>query len=181
MGDSPDPRENLTAALVRDYDDEQLVLWIHALQDREEELEAEVERLEAQNAALRGNPTSTVQVRSLGIAWPTGDLFNELVEARAEVERLRRELDALQIAHNLLAESYARVQKRVPDPDDLRLIEELSEVAHNAYEAAAAEQGWVTNPRSRVPWEEVPDANRATTRAAIRAVLARLRATLGGS
>jgi uncharacterized protein YlxW (UPF0749 family) len=47
MGDSPDPRENLTAALVRDYDDEQLVLWIHALQDREEELEAEVERLEA--------------------------------------------------------------------------------------------------------------------------------------
>jgi uncharacterized small protein (DUF1192 family) len=89
---------------------------------RIEALETEVERLEAQNAALRGNPTSTVQVRSLGIAWPTGDLFNELVEARAEVERLRRELDALQIAHNLLAESYARVQKRIPDPDDLRAV-----------------------------------------------------------
>jgi hypothetical protein len=46
MSDSPDPRENLTAALVRDYDDEQLVLWIHALQDREEELEAKVKELE---------------------------------------------------------------------------------------------------------------------------------------
>jgi hypothetical protein len=46
MSDPPDPRENLTAALVRDYDDEQLVLWIHALQDREEELEAKVKELE---------------------------------------------------------------------------------------------------------------------------------------
>jgi hypothetical protein len=54
MGDSPDPRENLTAALVRDYDDEQLVLWIHALQDREEELEAKVERLTAIVIAANG-------------------------------------------------------------------------------------------------------------------------------
>ena len=47
MSDSPIERENLTAALVREYDDEQLVEWIHALQDHGKEQEAEVERLRA--------------------------------------------------------------------------------------------------------------------------------------
>ena len=45
MSDSPVERENLTAALVRDLDDEALVVWIHALQDHGEAMEAEVERL----------------------------------------------------------------------------------------------------------------------------------------
>ena len=47
MSDSPIERENLTAALVREYDDEALVVWIHLLQDHGEEQEAEVERLRA--------------------------------------------------------------------------------------------------------------------------------------
>jgi len=54
MSDGPIEREALTAALVRDYDDEQIVLWIHALQDREEELEAEVERNQATIDGLLG-------------------------------------------------------------------------------------------------------------------------------
>lgn len=51
-------------------------------------------------------------------------------------------------------------------------IEQLAEVAHDAYEAAAAGSGWQTQAASRKPWAEVPDANREATRAMIRAVLA---------
>ena len=51
MSDSPIERENLTAALVREYDDEALVEWIHALQDHGEAMEAEVERLREALAA----------------------------------------------------------------------------------------------------------------------------------
>lgn len=49
-------------------------------------------------------------------------------------------------------------------------LEHLCEVSHNAYEAAAINAGWETNPRSRVPWAEVPEANKATMRASIDAV-----------
>ena len=52
MSDGPVERENLTAALVRDLDDEALVEWIHALQDREEELEARVADLQEERAGL---------------------------------------------------------------------------------------------------------------------------------
>ena len=51
MSDSPVERENRTAELVREYDDGALVVWIHALQDHGEALEAEVERLREALAA----------------------------------------------------------------------------------------------------------------------------------
>lgn len=35
---------------------------------------------------------------------------------------------------------------------------------HDAYEAAAAQQGWKTQEASRKPWSEVPEANKATMR-----------------
>jgi hypothetical protein len=39
--------------------------------------------------------------------------------------------------------------------------EELARKMHDAYEAAAPKHGWVTQERSRKPWEEVPEGNRA--------------------
>jgi chromosome segregation ATPase len=105
MSDSPDPRENLTAALVRDYDDEQLVLWIHALQDREEELEAEVERLERYLFAARAQVNELeVQQRQADrerevfltevgrLAHALAAMEGQCDEARAEAERLREAL-----------------------------------------------------------------------------------------
>lgn len=55
-------------------------------------------------------------------------------------------------------------------PDDVD-VEAACEVMHDAYEAAAAGAGWETNPESRKPWAEVPEANKETMRAAVRALL----------
>lgn len=50
-------------------------------------------------------------------------------------------------------------------------VEEACRVMHDAYEAAAAQEGWETQERSRKPWEDVPEANKATMRAAVTALL----------
>jgi len=42
---------------------------------------------------------------------------------------------------------------------------------HDAYEAAAERHGWSTQARSRKPWADVPEANKATMREAVAAVL----------
>lgn len=51
------------------------------------------------------------------------------------------------------------------------LVERLCLTMHNAYEEAAVREGWQTQERSRKPWAEVPDANKATMRVAVRAML----------
>lgn len=53
-------------------------------------------------------------------------------------------------------------------------VDELCEVMHDAYEKAAAGAGWVTNPASRKPWADVPEANKQTMRVAVQALLDRL-------
>lgn len=50
-------------------------------------------------------------------------------------------------------------------------VELACEVMHDAYEAAAVDAGWETQKRSRKPWSDVPEANKATMRAAVRALL----------
>lgn len=62
-------------------------------------------------------------------------------------------------------------QNNVPTPDDDGLVEALCEVQHDAYERAADEFGWATNPESRKPWADVPESNKETMRASMRAVL----------
>ena len=47
------------------------------------------------------------------------------------------------------------------------LLEQLCEEMHDRYEKAATGAGWETNPESRKPWSGVPEANKATMRAAI--------------
>ena len=51
------------------------------------------------------------------------------------------------------------------------VIEQAAEVMHDAYEDAAKAEGWETQERSRKPWSDVPEANKATMRAAVRAVV----------
>lgn len=55
--------------------------------------------------------------------------------------------------------------------DTTDTIERACEVMHDAYEAAAVTAGWQTQERSRVPWSEVPEANKVTMRAAVAALL----------
>jgi hypothetical protein len=50
-------------------------------------------------------------------------------------------------------------------------IEQACEVMHDAYEAAAVTAGWETQHRSRKPWADVPEANKATMRVAVTALL----------
>ncbi|UUW88371.1 hypothetical protein [Pimelobacter simplex] len=50
-------------------------------------------------------------------------------------------------------------------------IDQLCEIFHDAYEAEALSAGWETNPRSRVPWGDVPEPNKQCMRAAVRAFL----------
>jgi hypothetical protein len=51
------------------------------------------------------------------------------------------------------------------------LIERLCEIMHDAYEEAAVSTGWETQARSRKPWTLVPEANKATMRIAVKAIL----------
>lgn len=48
-------------------------------------------------------------------------------------------------------------------------VEAACEAMHDAYEDAAVRHGWATQERSRKPWSEVPEANKATMRDAVRA------------
>lgn len=50
-------------------------------------------------------------------------------------------------------------------------VDDLCRVMHDAYESAATAEGWETQRRSRVPWEDVPEANQRTMRAAVTALL----------
>lgn len=50
-------------------------------------------------------------------------------------------------------------------------VEACCVVLHDAYEAAAVQAGWSTQAASRKPWAEVPEANKATMRAAVAALL----------
>jgi len=50
-------------------------------------------------------------------------------------------------------------------------IEEACEIMHDAYEIAAVGAGWETQEASRKPWADVPEANKATMRAAVGALL----------
>ena len=50
-------------------------------------------------------------------------------------------------------------------------IERYCEIMHDAYEKAAVGAGWETQQASRKPWADVPEANKETMRAAVRALL----------
>lgn len=57
------------------------------------------------------------------------------------------------------------------DPRVVTEVERACEVMHDAYERAAVGAGWETQTASRKPWADVPEANKATMRAAVGALL----------
>lgn len=59
-----------------------------------------------------------------------------------------------------------------PTPKPIRLMEHLIERCPPGTIADPFEAGWDTQQRSRVPWVDVPEANKAAMRAAVRALLA---------
>lgn len=50
-------------------------------------------------------------------------------------------------------------------------VEDACRIMHDAYEDAAKGAGWETQAASRVPWDDVPEANKVTMRAAVTALL----------
>lgn len=50
-------------------------------------------------------------------------------------------------------------------------VEYLAEIMHYAYEAEAACAGWATHHLCRVPWSQVPEANKQAMRAGVGAML----------
>lgn len=46
-------------------------------------------------------------------------------------------------------------------------VEEACEFLHDTYEEAARSAGWVTQEKSRVPWDDLPIANKVTMRVAV--------------
>ena len=53
-------------------------------------------------------------------------------------------------------------------------LEELCEISHDEYERQAEIHGWKTQEASRVPWSDVPEANKETVRASLMAVIKEL-------
>jgi len=78
--------------------------------------------------------------------------------------------------HNLwclLAKEYVEVLlKNISPPTvDADVVERVAKIAHDTYEAAALRNGWITQEASRVPYEELPSANKETLLETIKAVL----------
>lgn len=80
--------------------------------------------------------------------------------------------------HPDLTPEYTMVFRTLRYPDTL---EQLCERMHDAYEQAAVGAGWATNPASRVPWSDVPEANKAAMRAAVTALLEAIAAAVPGT
>lgn len=55
-------------------------------------------------------------------------------------------------------------------------LEDLCQLMHDTYEAAAVKNGWYTNERSRQSWAFVPEENKATMREAVAVVAEAVRA-----
>ena len=58
-----------------------------------------------------------------------------------------------------------------------KYVEACCEVMHYAYEKAAIGAGWETQIASRKMWEDVPEANKITMRAAVQELLVFINAT----
>lgn len=91
----------------------------------------------------------------------------------AQQHHRMRETQASEVVET--AASFQRyLEGEPPQPRSDDDVERLCEVMHDAYEKAAVGAGWETQQASRKPWADVPEANKVTMRASVRALLAEL-------
>lgn len=116
------------------------------------------------NALISAMALGTCPIPATGlreaVVYAIGCLTKVGLEPDAEGSPYARALAALQSAHDGMAPGEA-----------LPSVDALCEVIHDAYEAAAKREGWETQARSRKPWADVPEANKATMRVAVLALL----------
>jgi hypothetical protein len=106
---------------------------------------------------------------------PLHDLWLRIWTARREVRSVDSWYAGVFFAASQVA-NYHLLAQDAAQPSDPRIVERACEVMHDAYERAAVGAGWETNVQSRKPWADVPEANKATMRAAVSALLDHLRA-----
>lgn len=54
---------------------------------------------------------------------------------------------------------------------EAEIVEAMARAGHDEYERVAPEYGWGTQEQTRVPWDDLPESNRAVMRAAYGAAL----------
>jgi hypothetical protein len=101
-----------------------------------------------------------------------------LPDGRTKEICLKELEDASMWAHKSISESAPLVNEEGDGKarnevykDAVEEVEQACVLMHDAYEAAALTSGWETNKDSRKPWSEVPEANKNTMRAAVKALL----------
>jgi hypothetical protein len=95
------------------------------------------------------------------------------VEVRAHEWSILRRGSAEQVEH-VIARLVAGAKNEALWEVASAPVERACEVMHDAYEAAAVGAGWETQQASRKPWADVPEANKATMRAAVSALIEHL-------
>lgn len=141
-------------ALTAERDDARLARdgWVQAAGARDEERLAAEERA----GALRA------RVAELEAACRRHNVAHS--ERSLEMQGRYEAMRAVESERDAAEQRVREVEARLSD------TERACEVMHDAYEAAAKREGWETQERSRKPWADVPEANKATMRAAVGAL-----------
>ena len=122
----------------------------------------------------------TYAARAMGAMPETAQMYATLAVAAATLEAAATTTEPVPLTYSQrqaaidVGQAHQSLANALHDHPQ-NLVEVLSRASHDAYEAAAAEHGWSTQEASRVPWAEVPDANKAVVRASVRAVMDTLR------
>lgn len=113
--------------------------------------------------ALHRRPDGVYVCRNTGCGWSSNRSMSW-----AAIEH-RTHLAAVLDAHYAERE---RADRALVPTTRTEEVEALCVLFHNTYEIAANITGWETQERSRKPWADVPEANKATMRRTLAALLA---------
>jgi hypothetical protein len=98
-------------------------------------------------------------------------LPDRIEQAMDEIHQKAERAHAWSSPASPLGSALAEQVLRAAEVDRHLDVEAACEVMHDAYERAAVGAGWETQQASRKPWADVPEANKATMRAAVAALI----------